>query len=161
MAGHKYDDKDEKRFRRFFDALDSKIAKYEKDAEDAKVILTLKYYLDQGMGGIQEGYVTDGLSAEKKNLDQYMDAKQRGYEKEESSFAERLNKSCSVPWWRLEGGMKEDYKEFDRAVLENDVQTVEALKNKGLNISRKFKIEVTPIEFARCKNFTQMEEVLK
>ena len=115
-------------------ALRPKISLYDDDEE---VILTLKYYLKQGIPAIQEGYVKEGLCD-----------------------AERLNNSIGNPWWRE--GMKSDYKKFANAVKENNTQRCEELRNKGLNISGKlYHEDRTAIKYAQDNNFTQLKEFLK
>ena len=99
-------------------------------------ILTLDYYL-------------------KKKVDEY----QRSKATVRCHDADVLNKACRIPWWFE---MDKDYKSFADAVKQQNLEEVQALINKGLNIHGNLRGEsMNAIKYADAKGYTRLAKLLE
>ena len=99
-------------------------------------ILTLDYYLKK-----------------KVDKDQRAKATQRCHD------ADVLNNACRIPWW-VE--MDKDYESFADAVKQQNLEEVQALINKGLNIYGNLRGEsMNAIKYASAMGYTKLAKLLE
>ena len=99
-------------------------------------ILTLDYYL--------------------KNM---VDQAQKAKATKKCQDADLLNKACGSPWWVK---MDQDYESFADAVKQQNLENVQALINKGLNIHGNLRGEsMNAIDYADAKGFTELTKLLE
>ena len=99
------------------------------------IMLTLDYYLTTEVYKQQEAQIT------KRCFD-----------------ADVLNNACRIPWWFE---MNNDYKSFADAVKQQNLEEVQALINKGLNIHGNLRGEsMNAIKYADAKGFTELAKLL-
>ena len=92
-------------------------------------------------------------------LKKKVDKDQRAKATERCHDADVLNNACRIPWWVK---MDKDYDSFADAVKQQNLEEVQALINKGLNIHGNLRGEsMNAINYAVANGFTILAELLE
>ena len=124
---------DEAKFQKFHEFLVAKM-KFHRD----DIILTLDYYM--------------------KNVEK----KPKAIVPARGDDPDTLNNACRIPWWMEEKSMFSDYRSFANAVKQQNLEEVQALINKGLDIHANLRGEsMNAIDYAVANGFTDLAELLE